>query len=346
MTMARHLCFSSYVKVLLLITVIMNTSSLSVLRHKKEAVNNRRNFSPDVNNVMSPKLMEPSSRRKILGAVTRVPLTIPALAFLLQPALLISPVVAETEEKSTLKAKITDKIFIDINGLPQTEEPQVNNNRIVIGLFGEDAAGPVSVIKQLVSNDGYPAKCKPREERLLQKEQLEANKVFNSCVENETKGVTYDLSQVWRVSKNKRIDLGAVSGKYIAREYPDFSSSTTGLRHDVPGAVSVRRGKDGGFGFTIYPGDLSMTITNTINNNNAGNDLDNDNIVVGRVLEGMDVVLRMNNIPVIQSAAKFQGGQERAGPSRACRYGSANLYCNELKPLRKLTISKTGILDP
>lgn len=344
--MATHFYLSSYVKVLLLIIVIMNASSLSVLRHNEEVANNRRKlFSPDANNVMSPKLMEPSSRRKILGAVSRVPLTIPAWAFLLQPTLLISPAVAETEEKSTLKAKITDKIFIDINGLPQTEEPQVNNNRIVIGLFGEDAAGPVSIIKQLVSNDGYPAKCKPREERLLQKEQLEANKVFNSCVENESKGVTYDLSQVWRVSKNKRIDLGAVSGKYIAREYPDFSSSTTGLRHDVPGAVSVRRGKDGGFGFTIYPGDISMATMNSINNKSSANDLDNDNIVVGRVLEGMDVVLRMNNIPVIQSAAKFQGGQERAGPSRACRYGSTNLYCNELKPLRKLTISKTGILD-
>ena len=69
-----------------------------------------------------------------------------------------------------------------------------------------------------------------------------------------------------------------------------------------------------------------------MNNISAGNDLDKDNIVVGRVLEEMDVVLRMNNIPVIQSAAKLEGGQERAGPSRVCRYGSAHLYCNELKP--------------
>jgi hypothetical protein len=34
---------------------------------------------------------------------------------------------------------------------------------------------------------------------MLQKEQL---KVYNTCKENEDKGVTYDLSQVWRVSNN------------------------------------------------------------------------------------------------------------------------------------------------
>ena len=241
--------------------------------------------------------------------------------------------------RSTSEAKITDKIFIDINGLPTEEGVVEANNRIVIGLFGDDAPGPVSLLKQLVSKEGLRAKCRPREERVLQKEQLEANKVYNSCIENEDNGVTYDLSQVWRVSKDKRIDLGAVSGRYIAREFPEFSDggSSSGLKHDSPGVVSVRRGNDGGFGFTIYPG-----------GEDAG-DLDKDNIVVGRVLEGMDTVLRINYIPVVQAArvnykALAGGEKERVAPSRACRYGSANLYCNELKPLKKLTISRTGIV--
>lgn len=257
-------------------------------------------------------------------------------------ALSIVPYPAVAVEKSTVEAKITDTIYIEISGLvppAAADDPNPNNNRIVIGLFGNDAPGPVSIIKQLVSEGGYPAKCKPREERMLQKEQLEANKVYATCIENEDNGVTYDLSQVWRVSNNKRIDLGAVSGKYVAREYPNFFSEQSALRHDSPGVVSVRRGNDGGFGFTIYPGG------GTPRNNDATNDLDKENIVIGRVLEGMDVVIRINEVPVIQSAKLSFSGKERAGPSRACRYGSTNLYCNELKPLRKLVISQTGIME-
>ena len=242
-------------------------------------------------------------------------------------------------ERSSSDAKVTDRIFIDINGLPTEEGALEVNTRIVIGLFGDDAPGPVSLLKQLVSTMGLPAKCRRREERALQREQLEANKVYNSCIESGDKGVTYNLSQVWRVSKGKRIDLGAVSGRYIAREYPDFSDggSPNELKHDAPGVVSVRRGNEGGFGFTIYPGGANAS------------DLDRDNIVVGRVLEGMDVVLRINDIPVVQSAKvnykAFAGGdKERVAPSRACRYGSSNLYCNELKPLKKLIILRTGIV--
>jgi cyclophilin family peptidyl-prolyl cis-trans isomerase len=297
--------------------------------------------SLDTQTSQNPMTMSSSSRRDLFNSFLGLPLCIQALSRLSHP------VAAAVMEASTVEAKITDKIFIEFSGLltPAADDStgsntnvNPNNNRIVIGLFGEDAPGPVSIIKQLVSEGGYPSKCKPREERMLQKEQLEANKVYNTCKENEDKGVTYDLSQVWRVSNNKRIDLGAVSGKYVAREYPSFFSeeSSSTLRHDSPGVVSVRRGNDGGFGFTIYPGGGPII--------NEANDLDKENIVIGRVLEGMDVVLRINEVPVIQSAKLSFSEKERAGPSRACRYGSTNLYCNELKPLRKLMISKTGII--
>jgi cyclophilin family peptidyl-prolyl cis-trans isomerase len=98
------------------------------------------------------------------------------------------------------------------------------------------------------------------------------------------------------IEQYKRIDLGAVSGKYVARKYPSFFSeeSSSTLRHDSPGVVSVRRGNDGGFGFTINRGGGPII--------NEANDLDKENIVIGRVLEGMDVVLRINEVPVIQSA--------------------------------------------
>jgi hypothetical protein len=82
----------------------------------------------------------------------------------------------------TTEAAITDKIFIEFKGLSGPGE----KDRIVIGLFGNDAPQPASILKQLVSKEGYKSKCKPLDtSRLLQKDQLEANKVYNSCLENE-----------------------------------------------------------------------------------------------------------------------------------------------------------------
>jgi len=246
---------------------------------------------------------------------------------------------------SSSDAQITSKIFLQLKGLPTDESNDLNEfseDIITIGLFENDAPQASSILKQLVSKDGYKTKCKPKEVRTLQREQLEANKVYNSCMETQdTKGVTYDLSTVWRVVKGERIDVGAVSGKFVARENPVFAGGNNKLKHDVEGVVSVRKGSDGGFGFVIYPGTSGIT--------NA--DLDEDNIVVGRVIDGMDVVRRLNQIPVIQSAGlnyKGLGGstssKRSAAPSRACRYGSKELYCNEFKPLKKVLIQKTGTL--
>jgi cyclophilin family peptidyl-prolyl cis-trans isomerase len=150
-------------------------------------------------------------------------------------------------------------------------------------------------------------------------------------------GVNYDYSTVWRVIPNQRIDIGAVTGKFVARENPNFISNPSILLHDAPGVVSVRKGNnDGGFGFTIYPGGGDATVLNE------------DNIVVGRVLDGMDVIQRLNEMPVVKSAgvnymAITGGPNAKNAPSRACRYGGP-MYCNENKPLKKVLIEKTGIL--
>ena len=183
-----------------------------------------------------------------------------------------------------------------------------------------------------MSRDGYLAQCKPKEQRTLQREQLEANKVYNACIETQQIGVTYDLSSVWRVIPNERIDLGAVRGKFVSRQNPDFKDSND-LKHDQTGVVSVRKGNDGGFSFTIYPGV------------EGGNTqvLDADQIVIGRVVEGLDVVKALNAVPVVQNTLG-KGGASRSAPSRACRYGSQELFCNEFKPLKKILISRTGTM--
>ena len=153
----------------------------------------------------------------------------------------------------SLPAEVTDKIFIDFQGLPPQDESAYGKetDRIVIGLFGKDEPSAVNTVLQIVSPSGIPAKCKPKAERILEREQLEANKVYNTCKASEDIGVTYDLSSVWRIIKDERIDVGAVSGRFIARENPTFDGNRI-LRHDFPGAVSVRKGSDGGFGLTIW----------------------------------------------------------------------------------------------
>jgi hypothetical protein len=76
---------------------------------------------------------------------------------------------------------------------------------------------------------------------MLQKEQQKAKKVVNTCIKNEDKGVTYDLSQVWRVSNSKRIDLRAVSGKVrgtrVSIFFSEESSSPRGMIH--PGVDGI-----------------------------------------------------------------------------------------------------------
>ncbi len=248
------------------------------------------------------------------------------------------PTMAHADDLA-IASQVTDKIFLDIKGLPSSEGEMAKTKRIVIGLFGKDAPQSVEKPKKLVSDEGLPAPCKPKEERVLQREQLEANKVYNSCIEGQENGVNYDYAQIWRVIKGERIDFGSVAGRFVAREYPNWDDNVpiegNGLKHDRAGLVSVRRGSDSGFGFTIYPGGKGDI-----------EDLDTNHIIVGQVIEGMDVIDALNSIPVVTSSkvnymALTGGPNNKSAPSRACRYGGA-MYCNENKPLVKLTIYKTG----
>lgn len=291
-----------------------------------------------------------STRREALLCLPKSPLWIAFTASTL--GWTATPTLALSATSSTTNAEITDKIYLTIkgNGFPssssdQQSEQQQQQRNIVIGLFGKNAPVSVEMLKQLVSPSGLPAKCRPLSQRALQKEQLEANKVYNSCRDRESDGVRLQYSTIWRIRKDERIDIGAVTGRYVSREYPTWmedEATTSSLRHDALGVVSVRRGNEGGFGFTIYRG------------NNSGlmdanqKQLDADHIVVGRVLDGLDLVQALNNIPVVASSSlnfmSLTGGPKTSNaPDRSCRYGGP-MYCNENKPLIKLTVIDAGIL--
>ena len=47
-------------------------------------------------------------------------------------------------------------------------------------------------------------------------------------------------------------------------------------------------------------------------------------------------------MPVVKNA--LAGKKDKKAPSRACRYGGSELYCNEQKPLKKIQLDRTGVL--
>ena len=271
---------------------------------------------------------------------------------------------------------VTDTVYVEVAGLvPGTASAEMSTTqRIVFGLYGKDAPRCVAQLKQLfdTTSTGFPAPCKPLQtDFLIQREQLEANKVYRSCTETVQKvGVSYAYSQIWRILPNDRIEFGAVAGKFIAREFPTWTEAPNGPRNNKDYVVSasaaassnyimaVRRGNDSGFGFTVF--------ANTGEQELSQNDDFLDNyIVVGKVMEetkteassssssslsSQAVVAQINTVSVVTSAKGINymglvggGNTKKNAPNKSCRYGGP-MYCNENKPLQKLTLQRTGLL--
>lgn len=244
---------------------------------------------------------------------------------------------------------VTDKVFVEIAGLSTSASAETSKTqRVVLGLFEADAPSSVMKLKALHSTAGLGAPCKPlKEDFLIQREQLEANKIYRSCTETQDRGVTYEYAQIWRIIKDERIDFGSLSGKYVAREFPTWAEPAGSAKSpseylsssDTKYLVAVRKGSESGFGYTIFP-------TATAGSNQ---DFLDNYLVVGKVLEGEDVVSRINEVSVVNSAKVNYmaivggGGSKSNAPNRSCRYGGP-MYCNENKPLTKLTMFRTGNL--
>ena len=161
------------------------------------------------------------------------------------------------------QAKITAQVYLDVSVARGPAE------RITLAVYGDDA----------------PA----------------ASKFFLSiCKGDYGEGVSYDGAQVSRIETDKRIDVGKLSkggnkkqetwmdgmGKVRIRSVSLASKAIhrdqNDLHHDAAGVLSVKKG-GGTFDFTIAP--------------QSNSQLDSENVVIGKVISGMDVVSKINQVP-------------------------------------------------
>lgn len=178
---------------------------------------------------------------------------------LLSSALSLSAI-AVLPTMSRASAVATNTVFMDISvaGNPA--------GRVVIALYAQEA--PVSV-------DTFV-------------------KLINGTLRNrggKTAGFKY--SQAAKVVPDKRVELGRVKQIDALNQQPGLPQRQTvgvdvpenrdanQLHHDMSGLVSVRRGGSFEFSLMLAP-DQAM---------------DEQNLVIGRVVEGMDVVERLGKVP-------------------------------------------------
>lgn len=227
--------------------------------------------------------------------------------------------------------EVTDRVQLQFVQQVSAEENRVL--LLTVGLFGREAPESVEVFKRLATGKLIVGCSEPPEAEAnsVQRATLSTKSVYKQCVGSESVPVTYSGSLVWRIVQGKRVDAGQVKGIFALRQAPQTSlSESPRLKHDAAGLLSVRRG-GGTFDFGLTTG--------------PDNEADADYVVIGRVLEGMAVLEEMDALPVVRAAEVFsQGEGASASRAKACAYGSANQYCSQLKPLKKLVLSRIAVL--
>jgi len=201
--------------------------------------------------------------------------------------------------------------------------------RIVIGLYEDAAPNICKTFLKLVKGeliapcmDEFEALGDPDAFAVSARSKLTKRNNYRQCKATEDKPVGYEYSQLWRVIKDKRLDFGRINKLYRQTEN---NNDANDLKHDRAGLVSTRK-KGGQFEFTITP--------------KANPALDEENIVFGEVLEGMEEIEMLNNIPVTQGQfleAAFKMSGQVIGDDRA-KIQTTN------RPLQKIFVTKCGVL--
>mmetsp|Transcript_157020 Transcript_157020/g.301260 ORF Transcript_157020/g.301260 Transcript_157020/m.301260 type:complete len:377 (-) Transcript_157020:195-1325(-) len=235
-------------------------------------------------------------------------------------------------DTSTASAVVTDKVELVFQ--VQYNATYKQRYPITFGLFGKDAPEAVSLFKNACS--GFAAPCAPPpdvSDKQFAKDRQLALLPYQSCKTFEEVKVTYYYSEVWSILPGKRINAGDLSTKFVDREFPNTTKTeSASLSHDAAGLLSVpRQGGVLDFGITTAP---------------APED-DQQYKVIGRVLEGMESVAAIGDLPIVNAAPQLNVQAEVPATSKdrkACVYGGNNAYCSQNKPLKKTILVKTTVL--
>jgi len=226
---------------------------------------------------------------------------------------------AEASVAGATKPVVTQRV--ELNVAVQLSGAESMRKRIVVGLYGKEAPQACQNFVAL-ANSALEAPCRADEP-----EDEAKQRVARNCFEDESTLVTYTGSSVWRILKDERIDFGQVNGKFaerIAPTWPPAEASAT-LKHDRAGLLSVPRG--GGafdFGLTLAPQPALDTASSYA--------------VIGEVLEGLDDLLYLNELPVVKYVGQSAAATD-VSRSKRCFYGSGETFCSQGRPLKKCTLT-------
>ena len=242
-----------------------------------------------------------------------------------------NPVWAALTTLATADAKVTSQVRLEFVEQISAEEQRILP--VVIGLFGKDAPSAVSSFEKLCAGQLY-VPCPTDVDlsgEVMERTKQSKKAALRGCQGSEANPVSYAYSQVWSVQRGRRIDAGAVQGKFALRVAPTSPpDESANLSHDAAGLLSVRRG-GGSFDFGITTAPTPQD--------------DQSYAVIGRVIEGMDSVAALDAMPVVKAADAFNVEATSASRAKACDYASPQPFCAQNKPLRKVTLIRTAVLS-
>ena len=229
---------------------------------------------------------------------------------------------------------------------PLVKESDLDIQTIKIGLFGDDA----------------PA----------------ASKYFLKICEGTSgvSGLSYDGAQVSSIVKDKKIEVnkfqgganlksetyrtasGATRIRSVDLAAGTFIDDTNKLSHDASGIVSMKRG-GGNFGFTVCLFQFTIQLISTYIvftmklflivisyprcqiAPSPNKDLDEENIVIGKVISGLEIIDRINSVPtsredVLGTKGGFKALASAGGDGRG-KIASVN------RPLQKVRINSCRV---
>lgn len=203
-------------------------------------------------------------------------------------------------------ARVTSRVSFTIK--IGTDEPRT----MEVGLFGDAAPSSTTLFRELCEGSV------PDEPSLTYRYALVTRIVKDKeiVIPPEGEAVDQDVSIDWS---------GRVRTKDINKAERFTNSDSNALSHDRPGLVSMRRG-GGAFEFRLLPA--------------ANPELDTESIVIGQVIEGLDLLQALNEVPVRQPKVETTVFRALGTVARDPRANEDTVY----KPLRKVRILSSTVL--